>query len=46
MSYVFIGEIYGKFTAEHPILATRPSRKSYVLAKNSQTQIKINLPEM
>lgn len=42
----YTGEIYGKFTAEHPILATRPSRKSYVLAKNSQTQIKINLPEM
>lgn len=39
----YTGEIYGKFTAEHPILATRPSRKKYILAKNSQTQIKINL---
>ena len=44
------GKIYGKFTEEHPILATRPSRKLYVSAKNSQSQIKpivpkINIPQ-
>lgn len=44
------GKLYGKFTDNHPILATRPSRKLYVPAKNSQSQVcpitpKISIPQ-
>lgn len=41
------GKLYGgHFTAEHPMMATRPNRKKYVEASKSRTRIRPIIPDV